>query len=394
MKVQHFYVCGDLIFRASDDNFLRNNRANWDKIKAKYEMLKPDEVRYRYPQFSLHDIEYVLYEPDAGTVRARRSCESVAAVFRTLGGELQIARAWPTAATKSKMPAIQLSTGEVVSAGTFVFACGPWLPKVFPNLLGRRIRTPMGSVYYFGPRPGDHRFQYPNCPTWNFPGTTGWPALPDDNSGFRIRAGGGASGTDPDISQRWVPPEALERAKAFAAERFPPLKDCPVLRTHSCHYESGVGRNFMIDLHPDASNVWIVGSGMAEGFKFGPAIGEYAANRILGRDREPELECSFRIPKEEFPDADTSGFGQGQGRGRGQGRGAGQAQGRGTVQGRGRAAGGGGGGQAQAGGRGEAQGGARAAQGEQTQGRGQGRGQAQQQQQFTPIRACAGPVDQ
>ena len=356
MKIQLFFTTGDLIARATTtDAFIRNNKTMWDKIGARYEVLTKDEVRYRYPQFQLEDMEAFLFEPEAGFVRARRSCEAVAGVFRQFGGELEITRAWPTTQQGGKMPALQTSRGDLVSAGTYVFACGPWLRKVFPVLLGNRMRTPMGSVYYFGSPAGEYRMQYPNCPTFNFPGATGWPSPPDDNLGFRVRGGGGAQGTDPDVTERVFDKAAMQRTVDFTNLRFPLLRNAPVLKEHACHYESGSGGNFIIDKHPDMSNVWIVGSGMAEGFKQGPVIGEYAANRILCQDKEPELADGFRIPLQEFAPANAGGFG---GPGGGGGRGAGGGGRAGAGGGRAGAGGGragAGGGRAGAGGGGRAE---------------------------------------
>src|SRR5690606_32963148 len=103
-----------------------------------------------------------------------------------------------------------------------------------------------------------------------------------------------------DVSDRWVPAEGLERPRSFLASRFPALKDAPISQTHACHYEISPNRNFLIDRHPAMQNVWLVGFGNAEGFKFGPVVGEYAANRVVGRELDPALAGEFRIPTEEF----------------------------------------------------------------------------------------------
>ena len=61
MKIQLFFTAGDVIARATTtDAFIRNNKTMWDKIGAKYEVLTKDEVRYRYPQFQLEDMEAFL----------------------------------------------------------------------------------------------------------------------------------------------------------------------------------------------------------------------------------------------------------------------------------------------------------------------------------------------
>ena len=298
-QMRVFHATGDLIFRKDWEPFLKDTRANWDKTGIRYEVLKPNDVRSRYPVIDLEEIGVVLYEPDAGVVRARRACETVAEAFARNGGQVVIARALPSLANNGRLRDISLSTGDTLRAGSFVFACGPWLWKVFPEFLRARLRTPMGNVFYYGTPVGDSRFVAPHMPSFNFPGITGWPALPNDARGFRIRVGGQQQ-TDPDTSQRWIDPSSFTRPRQFLIDRFPLLIDAPLLETRSCHYELTVTRNFYIDTHPEWPNVWIAGGGSAEGFKFGPMVGEYVAKRVTGIEGDPAVAKGFRIPAEEF----------------------------------------------------------------------------------------------
>jgi len=294
-----FYTTGDLIFRKDWEPFMKDTRKNWDTVGVKYEVLEPNDVRSRYPQIDLQGIAVILYEPAAGVVRARRSCERVAESFQHNGGKMVVARALPSLANGDRLQDISLSTGETLKADRFVFACGPWLWKLFPEFLRTRLRTPMGNVYYYGTPIGDNRWVAPNMPSFNFPGITGWPALPNDARGFRVRVGGGTQ-TDPDTSQRWIDPSNFSRPRQFLIDRFPLLIDAPLLETRSCHYELSVTRNFYIDTHPEWSNVWIAGGGSAEGFKFGPVVGDYTAKRVMGIEGDAAIAKAFRIPKEEF----------------------------------------------------------------------------------------------
>ena len=95
-------------------------------------------------------------------------------------------------------------------------------------------------------------------------------------------------------------PSNFSRPRQFLIDRFPLLIDAPLLETRSCHYELSVTRNFYIDTHPEWSNVWIAGGGSAEGFKFGPVVGDYTAKRVMGIEGDPAIATAFRIPKEEF----------------------------------------------------------------------------------------------
>ncbi len=341
-KMRLFFTTGDLIMRPDWEPFLTQTRTWWEKNKIAHETLSVDEVRKRWPVFAVDDIKAVLYEPNAGVVRARRSMESVAEVFRHEGGRIVIARVVPPEPGTFDGHTLRTTTGETITGDTFVFAVGPWLGKTFP-LMQNRMRTPLGTVLYFGTPVGDQRFTYPNLPSWNFPGTTGWAALPVDNRGFRVRGGGGGgantaraagagttgtpgtAGTppaapsnapaasqaglsDPDFSVRWIEPDRLTRTVQFTGQRFPALKDAPILQTWACHYESTSSRNFIVDRHPNLRNVWIAGGGNAEGFKMGPVMGEYIAKRVLGDDGDPAIARQFRIPETEFsPTAQRSG---------------------------------------------------------------------------------------
>jgi glycine/D-amino acid oxidase-like deaminating enzyme len=303
LKFRLFFQTGDVILRSEMQPYLENSIKNWDAVGTRYEQLTPEEVNHRWPVLSTEEIGVALYEPQAGVVRSRRACEAVAEVIRQRGGEIVIARARPALQIGDRLNDIVLSNHEALAAGQFVFATGPWLGKTFPELMAKRIRTPIGHVFYFGPPVGDSRFEVPNLPSWSYPGVTGWPALPVESRGFRIRTGGGGLG-DPDFSERWVPPASVERAKTFIREHFHGLDGAPLLDTHACHYESTTSRNFLVDRHPEMGNVWLAGGGNAEGFKFGPVVGEYVAQRVMGDEGDPELAEGFKLP-DEYEEAGT-----------------------------------------------------------------------------------------
>jgi len=134
---------------------------------------------------------------------------------------------------------------------------------------------------------------------------------------------------------------ANTRQREFITHRFPDLKNAPVLETRCCHYEQTSSRNFIIDLLPGSSNVWIAGGGNAEAFKSGPVIGEYVAHRVVGIRGDEEIAKGFVIPKDEYAANDPTGRGAGGGRGAADSTGRG---GRGGADTTGRGGRGGGGG--------------------------------------------------
>lgn len=304
-----FFNTGDLILREEVSPDEEDTMANWDTLGVPYEVLTPDEVNHRWPWIRFENLGFALYEPQAGVVRARRAIESVAEVFRQEGGTIKLGRAAIGDTDGTHVANVSISPDESLSAGTFIFACGPWFPKVFPELMANRLRIPMGYVFYFGVPPGDRRFVYPNMPSYSVPGCTGWPALGRDHRGFRVRTGG-RLGRDPDESDRWIDKEFHDSPRRILQDHFPDLVGAPILETRACHYENSVSRNFIIDHHPDFENVWLAGGGCAESFKSGPVIGEYIARRVLGVEDDPELAAAFKLSEEEFAEDDVTGWGR------------------------------------------------------------------------------------
>lgn len=299
-----FYETGDLIMREELDPSMEMSMENWDALGHPYEVLTPDEVRYRWPMIHTPDIGAAMYEPSAGVVRARRAIESVARVFQQEGGEIRIAKAAHGDVGARALQNVHLSNGERLEAGRFVYATGAWFHLFLPDLLGKRYSArAVGHVYYFATPSGDESYRWPNCPSYGVPGCTGWPALPTDSRGFRIRTGG-ARADNPDESVRWVPEDRHTRPREILGKYFPALAEGIINETRACHYCSTVSRNFIIDTHPDLDNVWLAGGGQAESFKQGPVLGEYIAGRVFGTETDQELNDSFRLLEAEFEEGD------------------------------------------------------------------------------------------
>jgi glycine/D-amino acid oxidase-like deaminating enzyme len=284
---------------------LRATAQVFEKLGVESEVIPHDELGKRYPQMRPEGIEFALFEPGAGVLRARFSMQVVAEWFAKKGGTFRIARAEPPAGTGSTLDRVLLAGGGSLSAGAYVFACGPWLPKVFPELLGRRIFTPRRDTFFFGAPSGDDRFNYPNLPNFDDTGYYGFPNI--DSRGFKLCPMGERVAFDPDLDERVHNAYLLTRARAFLARRFPDLEHQPLLESRVCQTEMSVDEHFMVQKHPQWDNVWIAGGGSGHGFKHGPVVGEYVARRVAGKDEEPELEATFRIKPETFDASVFSG---------------------------------------------------------------------------------------
>lgn len=250
------------------------------KAGVKSEKLSRQDLAKRFPQFVLDGIAWGLFEPEGGVLMAGRAVEALVRETRKDGVEyLHGAVLAPVG--QGRLESVATQKGEVIDAGLFVFACGPWLPKIFPDLLGGRIFPTRQEVFFFGSPAGDACFQPPAFPTWIFLADMVY-GLPDlENRGMKISFHHLGPAIDPDAADRLVSAESLAAMRGYLGRRFPALKDAPVVESRVCQYENTSNGDFLIDRHPAFENVWLVGGGSGHGFKHGPALGEYVAARLL-----------------------------------------------------------------------------------------------------------------
>jgi sarcosine oxidase len=290
---QLFQPTGVLWLARENDRYALATVATLEKVGAHFEKLSAAELRSRYPQISLDDISWGIFEPGSGVLMARRAVHTVVEEAQKLGVTYRTDAVLAPAGRTSHAE-VKTASGEKIVAGTFVFACGPWLPKLFPDLLGSRIFPSRQEIFFFGVPAGDVRFSPPALPTWlnledEFYG------MPDlENRGVKIAGDRHGESVDPDTQSRMPSPAALAAAKKYLARRFPALKDAPVLESRVCQYENTSNGDFLIDKHPAFENVWLVGGGSGHGFKHGPSLGEYVAARI-NEGGAPHLENEPRF---------------------------------------------------------------------------------------------------
>jgi glycine/D-amino acid oxidase-like deaminating enzyme len=267
-----------------------DTRATLQRLGVAHEMLSPGDLRERYPQIAFGDGTWGLLEPESGVLMARRAVQAVVNDAVGRGCALHRAAAAPLASEPAgRLDRIRIEPGEAVGADAFVFAGGPWLPRLVPDVLGSRIFPTRQEVFFFGTPAGDPRFGPEALPAWIDFGRDQVYGLPDlDGRGFKVAPDRHGPPFDPDGSDRTVSRESVEEVRRFLAARFPALARAPLVETRVCQYENTSSGDFLVDRHPSLENVWLVGGGSGHGFKHGPAVGEYLAGRVLhGGAAEP-----------------------------------------------------------------------------------------------------------
>lgn len=282
---------GVLWFSPAQDDYMAKSLVWLAANGVDHRHLDLAALRAAYPQIVFRDGESGFVETQSGALIAGRG---VQAVVRDAGLEPRLLKAGPP--EREAADAYRLGPG--LRAHSLVYACGPWLPALFPEALGGRIVATRQEVYHFGAAPGDARFSPPALPVWaDFNDgeiVYGFPDL--EGQGFKFAFDAHGPVVDPDTQSRQVQSDGVARARAYLAQRFPGLAEAPLIHARVCQYENSSNGDFLIDRLPGHERVWLVGGGSGHGFKHGPAVGRRVAAHILdpGAPIEPRFSLASK----------------------------------------------------------------------------------------------------
>jgi sarcosine oxidase len=291
-KRRFFNKIGVLWLAAKEGDFERGSISLLKDAGIPFEQLSTKELVSRWPQINYDQIEWAIYEPQSGYVLARASAQAVVDEFIAEGGVYRQAEVPANQQVTGQSKAIwledgswktlPLSDGSQLAADRYIFACGPWLAKLFPRTIGPHLVATKQDVFFFGTPANDQRFDENNIPVWADHGEHFMYGIPGNQGrGFKIADDTRGPAFDPTSGERLVSEDRLAEARSYLAYRFPGMKGAPLVETRVCQYEDTTDHNFIIDRHPANQNVWIVGGGSGHGFKHGPALGEMVANLVL-----------------------------------------------------------------------------------------------------------------
>ncbi len=285
---------------AGDDQFERGSLPLLREAGIAPEELSADDIAKRWPQINPEGVRWGIYEPDGGFLEARAACEAVVEGFVREGGQYKQTAVLADDLELGLGDGLTLADGSRLVADAYVFACGPWMGKLFPDAIGNKIRATKQEVFFFGTPAGDDRFWEDKLPVWadhrgrfmyGIPGS-----LVPENPGHGFKVADDTRGPqfDPDTGERVISAEGLRTVREYLAFRFPAMKDAPLLDTSVCQYEDTPDHHFIIDRHPAADNVWLVGGGSGHGFKHGPALGEMLAGLVM---EHRDADALFRLER-------------------------------------------------------------------------------------------------
>ncbi len=280
-KTRLFRQTGVLFVTAGSD-YLDQARSHLADAGVEHSIETPEAISSRIPEMATGDLRWGIFEPKSGYLLARRACRTVVSAFTENGGRYRQGAVRAPDDSDRSLLSVRTADGDELTADAFVFACGPWLPALFPALLGDIVIPSRQEVFYFGTPPGARSLEDDCMPVWADLGDEFWYGIPGNESrGFKVANDTHGPDIEPTSADRQPSPARLQASRDYLARRFPAMADAPVLEARVCQYSNTTDGQFIFDRHPLLDNVWLLGGGSGHGFKHGPALGELVAACVV-----------------------------------------------------------------------------------------------------------------
>jgi len=290
-----FHSIGVLWMVEGEGEFERGSLPVLNDVGIPFEELGISDLTRRWKQINFEKVEWAIWEPQSGYLLARTSTQAVVDHFVAEGGEYRQSAIAPQELENSDWKDLLLSDGSKLAADRYVFACGPWLGKLFPRTVGPHFISTKQDVFFFGTPAGDDRYDEGVLPVWADHSDHFMYGIPgNQNRGFKLADDTRGPQFDPTSGERLVDNDRLTAARRYLAYRFPGMKNAPLLETRVCQYENTSDHNFIVDRLPRNANVWIVGGGSGHGFKHGPGVGEMVSRLVL---KEETAEAVYQLAR-------------------------------------------------------------------------------------------------
>ncbi len=265
------YECGALILATGGHCDWENATAEtFDRVGVPYYKFGRQDIESRFPQFRVPDIEYALFEPEAGMLMAHRCVLTGLELFRRAGGIVQ--RGCVTT-DGSERPMLD---GKPLEADLIIVSTGPWMADMFPRTI-KPISTVVGvNVLYTSTPDGSEEFDMSRMPCWIDHGQGSFGLPSSEGSGVKA-AVVIPDKIDLDNDERLIRQETLGRTRSYIRHRLPGLEGERVVDSKFNQIILTPDTHFIVDWHPEHGNVLFAGGCSGHLFKHAPVFAEFAA---------------------------------------------------------------------------------------------------------------------
>ena len=282
---------GGLVIGRRDDGFLEQTRAVAHLHGISHRNLSNAQLREGFPMFDAGADTEAYFEPEAGFVRPEAAITAQLALAGSAGAELRLGESVLCWAASSGAVTVTTDTATL-EARELVLCAGAWITKLVPESVALFAVYPQ-VLYWFGIRRGYDALRRMPIFIWEMVGERdafthlsggfyGFPAIDGPDGGLKLATERYDATVDPDRAadvDTALAASARALHERYLARHFPWVTAEP-LRITSCLYTCTRASRFIVDRHPDHSNVRIIAACSGHGFKHSPAIGEAVAQSI------------------------------------------------------------------------------------------------------------------
>jgi sarcosine oxidase len=293
---------GGIDFGAPSESTLQDTIASLRTADIPFEILTPSEAEKRFPQFRFDDDMLIIYQADSGMLAPSRCVRAQVRLAQQRGAT--ILDHTPVTRLTIHAGSVEVQTAhEIFSAGSLIITAGSWAGRL---LAETGVKLPLQPLRcqeaYFQPinvDPGD--FEPGRMPVFIYhrgylegDAMYGLPTI--DGSGVKAARHGGTPFNHPSEINYMPDPGVIDEIRLFTRRYIPALGDGPLVSTRICLYTMTPDEHFIIDQHPDYSNV-IIGAGFSgHGFKFSAGIGSILADLALHGSTHQDINL-FKISR-------------------------------------------------------------------------------------------------
>ena len=282
---------GGIDFSRHGEPMFENMTRCLEEAQIPFELLNAAEARHRFPQFQLDDDMLMLYQPDAGVLKASRCVLALVRLARQQGATVLDNTTVLSLGVHGETVRVETERGTFVGA-KLILAAGAWMGKLAQELGLNLPLTPVKCQenYFEADIPAD--FEARRFPPFiaHLPHEFGFmpyglPSL--DGSGVKVALHGGPR-FDPDQAERIPDEPVIESVRRFM-QRYLPAANGRLISSRVCLYTMTPDEHFVLDAHPEYRNVVIASCCSGHGFKFSPVLGQIAADLALAGMTEHDI---------------------------------------------------------------------------------------------------------
>jgi sarcosine oxidase len=272
-------MTGGLMFGLPESTLVSGAIASAKHHNLPFAELGAQQVRERFPMFEPDEDQVAVYEKDAGILFPEVCIETYSNLAQKLGTRLHYDEAVIRWEAKNGGIAIRTTKGSYM-ANFGIFASGPWLTELLPDLK-LPLQCERQTVFWYEPKGDSAMFRPSRMPIfmWQTKSSSYFYGIPDFGDGIKAARHHEGEFTSPRKVSREVTEQDEAPVRQFLAKHVP-LALGTLKSSTTCIYTNTPDRNFILDFHPNHPNIIIASPCSGHGFKFSSVIGEIVREMV------------------------------------------------------------------------------------------------------------------